>query len=524
MILAVAAAFAASLTACSDPGAFLNAVNTEAKESLDMFLVVTGVTPAKDSANVNPSSSIVVYFDRALDESTVSTSTVAISPAGSPSTLISWSGAYEAALKRLTLTPTALEGGTDYVVTLRKELRSVGEEPMGDDYAWSFRTANLPGGSVFINGSIVEGAVVNPEYATNHVVTLYLQANGLVDEYLASETLSEVQGTPATLPPPGSWTAVTFNLTEEEIEHRVYVRFKHNVPGGDDIYSEIVSDTIILDTTAPDPPASLSISSTATHAPTWTWQSSGDGDGIGMYRYRIYSYPAGSYLPPTGWTDIAVASYLPADGLSDGRYIFYVQERDAAGNWSAASSLDRTIDAPPLPPTVSATSPTLDEMVTWNWASGGFGSGTYRYALDPGIIFAWSSPSAVTGLTVESIVDGAHVLNVQERDAGGEWSSSGARTVVVTPCIPYDGQTNVSCTPTFSWRPAAAESYSLQFYTTRGEWTTFGTTSGTSLAYKGTLDTNTAYKWRVVYVSGKLTRYIPSETGASFTTTRFLRF
>lgn len=91
-------------------------------------------------------------------------------------------------------------------------------------------------------------------------------------------------------------------------------------------------DTIILDTTPPSPPivgvnvTPISGQTTASSV-TWTWSSGGGGNGT-------YQWEFNDATP-----DLNVNSTTSSTQSVDGAYTLYVQERDAAGNWSAVSSL-----------------------------------------------------------------------------------------------------------------------------------------------------------------------------------------
>jgi hypothetical protein len=517
----VAAAAAASFAACSDPGAFLSAVNTEAKKSLDMFLVVTSVTPAKGSTEVNPSSAIKIDFDRPLDETTVTTQNISIAPSAGGDA-VGWSYDYDAALKRLSLKPGGLAGGEEYIVSIGTGLKSAKGEPLQDSMAWSLSTANLPGGSMWINvtSDPADSEIQAATYTKSRAVTLTFSGNALVDSYVYSETVEGLETAMTPILPP--WPVISMNLTQLEGPCTVYARFKNLASGN---FSDIISDTIILDLTPPIHPSVpvADAASLATHAPSWTWSSGGGGNGTFPYRLA----------PSGGGADVASGNATQAgcvpSGIKDGDYILYVKELDDAGNESAeVHSAVATIDGPPNPPTVSCTTPTLDTTPAFSWThdgSYGFGTGAFRYQIDSttGI---WISTSA-TGLA-PSLEDGSHTLYVQETD-GSQWSPSGSRTVVVSPVIPYDGQTKVDAIGTrFTWRDVAA-SYTLEIKQgARGTWTEVA--SGLTLPgyeLEKDLEKGTTYTWRVSYPilleKGRI-GYLPSSTGATFTTAGFIKF
>jgi len=93
------------------------------------------------------------------------------------------------------------------------------------------------------------------------------------------------------------------------------------------------------DTVPPNAPSVTSVLAfTNDTTPTWNWSTGGGGNG--QYRY--------------GWTEgvwiaenVAVTQYTPPAPLADGPHTLYVQERDAAGNWSMPGSFTVTVDGTP---------------------------------------------------------------------------------------------------------------------------------------------------------------------------------
>ena len=91
----------------------------------------------------------------------------------------------------------------------------------------------------------------------------------------------------------------------------------------------------------------------------------------------------------------------------------------------------------PTAPSVSGTTPTTDQTPTWSWNSGGGGNGTYRYKLDSTDLTSGATQTTDTSYTPgDNISTGTHVLYVQERDAVGNWSSSGSSTIVIDNTAP----------------------------------------------------------------------------------------
>ena len=99
-------------------------------------------------------------------------------------------------------------------------------------------------------------------------------------------------------------------------------------------------DLVELDASAPAQPSVTSdFADTTDTTPTWNWVSGG-GDGAGVYRVSFDE----SDLENVGeTTDL---SFAPSSDLSLGTYTLYVQERDAAGNWSDSGSFAVTVSAP----------------------------------------------------------------------------------------------------------------------------------------------------------------------------------
>ncbi len=87
------------------------------------------------------------------------------------------------------------------------------------------------------------------------------------------------------------------------------------------------SDTIILDTTPPTAPAVSVTTGFYDTTPTWSWTAG--GGGIGTFEFIL---DGGSPV------QTSAASYTPASALSEASHTLTVKERDAAGNWSAATA------------------------------------------------------------------------------------------------------------------------------------------------------------------------------------------
>ncbi len=99
--------------------------------------------------------------------------------------------------------------------------------------------------------------------------------------------------------------------------------------------------SVTYDTMPPTAPTVTGTTPTNDPTPTWSWTAGGGGNGT--YRYKLDNADLTS-----GATETTSLSYTPASALGDGTYTLYVQERDAAGNWSSNGSFAITVDAPPV--------------------------------------------------------------------------------------------------------------------------------------------------------------------------------
>jgi titin len=199
----------------------------------------------------------------------------------------------------------------------------------------------------------------------------------------------------------------------------------------------------------PSAPAVTATTPTADTTPDWSWTAGGGGNGT--FRYKLNDSDLTS-----GATETTSLSFTPDSALADGAYNFYVQERNAAGNWSASGSRGIVVDTtPPTAPSVGGTTPTSDTTPDWSWTAGAGGNGTFRYKLDDSDLT--SGATETTSLTFtpgSALAEGTHTLYVQERDAAGNWSTSGSRAIVVDTTAPTISFNSVSGgNPSSSLRP-----------------------------------------------------------------------
>jgi len=208
------------------------------------------------------------------------------------------------------------------------------------------------------------------------------------------------------------------------------------------------SITVFFDTVAPNKPLVHGIPLTAGTQPTWTW-ATGGGGGTGAFRVSVDSETFSG-------AEIRDTSFTPASALAAGAHTFYVQERDAAGNWSTSGKFTTTIDLTvPASPTVhvAPAGTTNQAKPVWTWSSAG-GSGQFQFLLDKndfsGVI---ASVPDTTFTPATGLADGSHTLYVRERGKAGTWSTAGSAGVVIDATPPQAPSVSAPPSPTNFRRP-----------------------------------------------------------------------
>jgi hypothetical protein len=109
-------------------------------------LVVTSVTPANGATGVSRSAPISMTFDRAIDPTTITSSTIFLKD--SSGNVVSATLSYNAVTNTVTLTPNApLNAFTTYTMTIRgggtgSRVRDQFGNYLAADYTWSFTTGS----------------------------------------------------------------------------------------------------------------------------------------------------------------------------------------------------------------------------------------------------------------------------------------------------------------------------------------------------------------------------------------------
>ena len=211
---------------------------------------------------------------------------------------------------------------------------------------------------------------------------------------------------------------------------------------------------ITLDTKPPKAPTVKGpLGPISTHYPSWTWSPGGEGSGT--YRLRIDS-------PDMSLSKTQPDTFFTADSaLIEGAHTLFVQERDAAGNWSPSGQYAVRIDAtPPANPnvTVLPASPTLNRRPVWSWTgSPAEGIAQYRYKLDNNDMRIGAIATTATTFQPNAdapLAEGTHILYVQQSDSAGNWSTSGSKGIVVDLTGPLPPKVTSPASPTNVRRPA----------------------------------------------------------------------
>jgi hypothetical protein len=331
----------ALLSTCSNQFSLLGALTDEVKMATGKFLVVKGFAPANGEQDVDPGSPVIVQFDRPLDMTTVTESSIVVSPMTDIDHL---DFPFNTSSNTLSVSAYPLFiDKRDYTITITKGVRGTDGSEMQNELSWSFKTGDFPSGNVKIKA----GGVVDAAYVTdNNPVILVIDTNVIVTRYRVSTV------NPNSLPPASGWvnTPAThfevdpFSLEAGEGEKWAWAQFSD----GSRI-STARFDTIIRDTIAPLAPTWDNARTTPTpsvdNTPTWWWTPSEPSPAA--YMRRLDGDPA---------TETVISPYYTyytgggKDGFTDGStHYLQVAQQDAAGWWSAYSSAHSIYITPCIP-------------------------------------------------------------------------------------------------------------------------------------------------------------------------------
>lgn len=200
------------------------------------------------------------------------------------------------------------------------------------------------------------------------------------------------------------------------------------------------------DTQAPSVPAGLSTSSVTQASFTINWNVS--TDNVGVTGYEVFRN--GTSLGTTNSTSLAVS------GLTcNTTYAMRVRARDAAGNWSAQSTIlnvttsacSTTTDtqAPNIPSGLTASAITQTSFtLSWNASTDNVGVTGYEVFRNGASLGTTNSLAMnITGITCGT----SYSMTVRARDAAGNWSGNSTALSVTTSSCPVGADTQAPSVP-----------------------------------------------------------------------------
>lgn len=236
----------------------------------------------------------------------------------------------------------------------------------------------------------------NNPYTQLTTVTLTLNSTDASEMYITDTAGCESGGHWETFSTTKSWTLSQTNTTVS-----VYAKFRDVLENT----SSCINDSIIHDTQPPSAPNVSGTTPTRDQTPTWSWTTSGGGNG--SFRYKIDNSDLSS-----GATETTSATFTPETNLSDGDHTLYVQERDAAGNWSNSGSKLINIDRTPPNQAASFSSVSHYQSVALSWAAPAAGETPTGYLIVQGTAALTGNPVDGTNYSVGNAVGSGNVVYV----------------------------------------------------------------------------------------------------------------
>jgi len=277
----------------------------------------------------------------------------------------------------------------------------------------------LPTGTISINN----GA----QYTNSTSVTLNLSAS---DSSGVSKMRFSNDGT--------SWsgeenyaTSKAWALISGDGTRTVYVQYKDNAGN----WSGSISDTIILDTTAPTGTISINNGAQYTNSTSVTLTLSASDSGSGVSKMR-FSNDGTSWSGEENYATSKAWALISGDGTRT----VYVQYKDNAGNWSGSISDTIILDTTALTGTISINNGaqyTNSTSVTLTLSASDSGSGVskMRFSND-GTSWSGEENYATTKSWTLTSGGGTKMVYVQYKDNAGNWSGSISDTIILDTTAP----------------------------------------------------------------------------------------
>jgi hypothetical protein len=191
---------------------------------------------------------IVITFNKSIDESTVSSSTITIKDE-SDNTI---SGSYDVSGETVSFNPSNnLSYDTLYTVSIKSGLKDVDENEIGSEYSWSFQTADAPSS---IKPEIKYVRIDEDKSATNQItVSLDISSTDYNGDVQNLNSRYRIAGTEEW----SSWSAHTdgilsvSDISIGSVQNGEVVTFEVETKDGAGIISNIEQSEIVYDLTAP---------------------------------------------------------------------------------------------------------------------------------------------------------------------------------------------------------------------------------------------------------------------------------
>jgi hypothetical protein len=377
-----------ALATCSNPIDIVASVTTTVKVANNKFLKVSDFAPSKNAIQVPPSSQIWIEFDRDLDTTTVSTSTIVVT--GLSDLTPGWTWTYTAATKTLFVRPDALQGPEHYTVSIMPGLKGADGSDIQNSHAWSFDTKPGPSGSLKINADAT--------YTTSATTTLTITyQNATTLKYANSvSALSSSPNTVVLSTSPQTISSVALAGTQGV--NTIYYQLS-NATDQTDLVNPL-NDSIIFDSVPPSL-SGMTINSgaagTTSTSVTLTWTASDATSGLSQMQFVN-----GSGALPGSWTSYASSKAWTLASAAGSRMV-QMQIRDAAGNVSSIAS-DSIIYGYPTVNTATLNTTALGTVtVAWNAATADSGTNyynVYRRDYPSGSTYSYLGQTTGTSLNV----------------------------------------------------------------------------------------------------------------------------
>jgi hypothetical protein len=220
--------------------------------------------------------------------------------------------------------------------------------------------------------------------------------------------------------------------TSADGEYTLYVR---SVDGSGN-FSSSASQTMVVDTKAPDTVKFSGIDNeyTGDATPTWSWSPSATNGGINSYEVT---------LDGSTTTTVNATTYTPGASLSDNQtHTLSVRQKDHVDGVLGAAKAFRYQVAvnPPAAPVVSGPSGVVNGGLTKNlefsWASGARGLDRYRIRVNSESGYRDTLNTTRSFSLPSNTIDGTYTIHVEEVDGLGRWGAEGAFTIVLDRTAP----------------------------------------------------------------------------------------